>query len=79
MEQEFRIKRYVLMFLIVIRVLAIYESSTTGDPNLPRISLINRSAELTDTIQGELVIGETSGATARVVAKASWFCGCCLH
>ena len=53
----------------VIRVLAIYESSTTGDPNLPRISLINRSAELTDTIQGELVIGETSGATARVVAK----------
>ncbi len=54
-----------------VRVLGIYESSTTGDPNLPSISLINRSAELTDTIQGELVVGETSGATARVVSKAA--------
>ena len=54
-----------------VRVLGIYESSTAGDPNLPSISLINRSAELTDTIQGELVLGETSGATARVVSKAA--------
>jgi len=53
----------------VLRVLAVYESSTAGDPNLPRISLINRSAELTDTIQGEIVVGETSGATAKVVTK----------
>ena len=53
----------------VLRVLAVYESSTAGDPNLPRISLINRSAELTDTIQGEIVVGETSGATAKVVSK----------
>ena len=55
----------------VVRVLGIYESSTTGDANLPSISLINRSAELTDTIQGELVVGETSGATAKVVSKAA--------
>ena len=55
----------------VIRVLGIYESSTTGDANLPSISLINRSAELTDTIQGELVVGETSGATAKVVSKTA--------
>ena len=53
----------------VLRVLAVYESNTAGDPNLPRISLINRSAELTDTIQGEIVVGETSGATAKVVTK----------
>ena len=55
----------------VLRILAVYESSTAGDPNLPRISLINRSAELTDTIQGELVVGENSGATAKVVTKLS--------
>ena len=63
----------------VLRVLAVYESSTAGDPNLPRISLINRSAELTDTIQGEIVVGETSGATAKVVTKLSWFRGYCLY
>ena len=55
----------------VVRVLGIYESNTTGDANLPSISLINRSAELTDTIQGELVVGESSGATAKVVSKAA--------
>ena len=56
-----------LHFPDIVRVLAVFESSTTGDPNLPSISLINRSADLTNTINGELVVGENSGATARVV------------
>ena len=55
----------------VVKVLAVYESSTAGNPNLPSISLINRSAELTDAIQGELVVGENSGATAQVVTKTA--------
>jgi hypothetical protein len=55
----------------VVKVIAVYESSTAGDPNLPSISLINRSAELTDTIQGELIVGDNSGATAQVVTKAA--------
>ncbi len=50
-----------------VRVLAVFESSTTGDPNLPRLSLINRSANLNNTVQGELVMGRISGAAARVV------------
>ena len=53
------------------RVLGVYQSNTVGDANLPSISLINRSAELTDTIQGEIVVGESSGATAKVVSKAA--------
>ena len=64
-------KEICLNFPDIVRVLAVFESSTTGDPNLPSISLINRSADLTNTINGELVVGENSGATARVVTKAA--------
>ena len=64
-------KEICLNFPDIVRVLAVFESSTTGDPNLPSISLINRSADLTNTIKGELVIGENSGATARVVTKTA--------
>ena len=42
-----------LHFPDIVRVLAVFESSTTGDPNLPSISLINRSADLTNTINGD--------------------------
>ena len=50
-----------------VRVHAIFESSTAGDPSLPTVTLTNRSAALTDTIQGEILIGTTSGAAARVI------------
>ena len=54
-----------------VRVHAIFESSTAGDPSLPTVTLTNRSADLTDTIQGEVLIGNTSGAAARVVNSAT--------
>jgi len=54
-----------------VRVLAVFESSTTGDPNLPRLSLINRSTDLTNTVQGELLVGRISGAAARVVSSTT--------
>ena len=54
-----------------VRVLAIFESSTTGDPNLPRLSLINRSTDLTNTVQGELLVGRLSGAAAKVVSSTT--------
>ena len=54
-----------------LRVHAVFESSTTADPILPNITLVNRSSDLTNTMQGELVIGSNSGAVARVVTSAS--------
>ena len=54
-----------------LRVHGVFESSTTGAPTLPNITLVNRSNPLTDTIQGELVIGSTSGAVARVVTSSA--------
>ena len=54
-----------------VRVLAVFESSTTGDPNLPRLSLINRSTDLTNTVQGELLVGRLSGAAAKVVSSTT--------
>ena len=54
-----------------VRVLAVFESSTTGDPNLPRLSLINRSTDLTNTVQGEILIGRISGAAGRVVSSTT--------
>ena len=54
-----------------VRVLAVFESSTAGDPNLPRLSLINRSTDLTNTVQGELLVGRLSGAAAKVVSSTT--------
>ena len=50
-----------------IRVHAVFESSTVDEPTLPQLTLINRSSDLTDTLQGEIILGSTSGAVARVV------------
>jgi hypothetical protein len=56
----------------VIRVLAIYESSTKNDPQLPTLSF-NGTTGITNTNQdfnsGEWIVGQTSGATALVVNK----------
>ena len=54
-----------------LRVHAVFQSSTKSSPTLPNISLVNRSDDLTETIQGELVIGGTSGAVARVVTRSA--------
>ena len=54
-----------------LRVHAVFESNTTSAPILPNITLVNRSSALTNTLQGELVIGSTSGAVARVVTSAA--------
>ena len=54
-----------------LRVHAVFESSTTSNPILPNIALVNRSSDLTNTLQGELVVGSTSGAVARVVTSAA--------
>ena len=54
-----------------LRVHAVFESSTTAAPTLPNITLVNRSTDLTDTIQGELIVGAVSGAVARVVTSAA--------
>ena len=35
------------------------------------LTLINKSASLTNAIQGELIIGDVTGATARVVTKTA--------
>ena len=55
----------------VLRVHAIFESNSVSNPLLPKITLINKSASLTNAIQGELIVGDTSGATARVVTKTA--------
>ena len=55
----------------VLRVHAVFESSTTAAPTLPSITLINRSADLTETLQGEFVLGSESGAYARVVNRTA--------
>jgi len=54
-----------------LRVHAVFESSTTASPTLPNITLVNRSSDLTNCIQGELVVGSTSGAIGRVVTTAA--------
>ena len=55
----------------ILRVHAVFESNTINNPSLPKITLINKSASLTNAIQGELVVGDDSGATARVVSKTA--------
>ena len=54
-----------------ITVHAIFESSTTSAPTIPSITLVNKSADLTEAIQGEFVTGSTSGAVARVVTRTA--------
>ena len=54
-----------------LRVHAVFESSTASAPTLPRITLVNRTSDLTNTVQGELVVGSTTGAVARVVTSTA--------
>ena len=53
----------------VIRVLAVYESNGTSEPNLPKIQLVSftgQSATNSDFIVGEQIIGKTSGAVGLI-------------
>ena len=52
----------------VTNVLAIIESSTTGDPLLPKLQLVNLSSNILNSVKGELVIGQSSGAVASLVS-----------
>jgi hypothetical protein len=47
-------------------VLAVYQSSTTDEPSLPKLNLVNTSSNLLNTVIGERVIGSNSNAVAVV-------------
>ena len=55
----------------VSEVLAVYESTNTADPILDRIQLSSISQVDSDAIIGEDLIGQESGALARVVQNSS--------
>ena len=58
----------------VVRVLAIYQSSTTSDPNLPRFDLSSFTGPSNNTSDykiGEVFEGLTSGSIGLIVSKAS--------
>ena len=58
----------------VLRVLAIYESSSTNDPELPSLQLTNFTGinnNNLDFILGEQIIGNTSGAVGLVINRIS--------
>ena len=52
----------------VVRVLAVFETNDSTDPDLPLIGVTNQTDTFTDNVvAGEQFIGGTSGAVARVV------------
>ena len=53
----------------VVQVLGIYESSSSDDPSLPRVYLDELNSSISNFINGERVIGETSGAVALVASN----------
>jgi len=55
----------------VEELLAVYESSDSNDPDLPRLVLTNLNANILNSIKGELVFGQASRAAARLVSNNS--------
>lgn len=56
----------------IVRVHAVFESSSTADPTIPAItfsSFDGPSSNNTDTIVGEAFVGETSGASGIILEK----------
>ena len=53
----------------VSNVIAIVESSTTGDPTLPYLQLINLTSNVLNSVKGELIVGKSSGAVAILVSS----------
>jgi hypothetical protein len=54
----------------VIEIVAIIESSNTSDPTLPFIQLTNLSSNILNSIRGELIVGQTSGAVATLISSS---------
>jgi hypothetical protein len=54
----------------VTDVLAIIESSSTSDPILPSVQLINLSSNILNAVQGELIVGQNSDAVAALVSSS---------
>ena len=51
----------------VIRVNAVLESEDLTDPLVPTVTLTNNTSSLLETIPGEEIVGESSGAVAKVI------------
>ena len=52
----------------VAYVLAVLESSTTSDPQFPVLQLTNLNSNILNALQGEAIIGKSSGASAIFVS-----------
>jgi len=55
----------------VLRVHAIYESNDTSSPTLPQLTLVEISGSLLNAIQGDVVVGTETKASARVVSTTA--------
>jgi len=53
----------------VVKVIGIYESSTTADPSLPKVVFTSINANVSNFIKGERLVGQTSGAVALFVSS----------
>ena len=51
----------------IIRVNAVFESENLVDPLVPTLTLANNTSSLLESIPGEEIVGESSGAVAKVV------------
>ena len=49
-------------------VLGVFESSSSSDPSLPKITLTNLNSNILNSIQGERIIGSNSNAVASLVS-----------
>ncbi len=57
-------KKISLGICDVASVVAIFESSSNSNPQLPKIILTDLNASVTNALKGESIVGETSGASA---------------
>lgn len=51
----------------VVSLLAVFESSDSNEPELPKLELTNFNANILNSVRGELIRGETSNAIATLV------------
>jgi hypothetical protein len=50
-------------------IIGIFESSSTSDPTLPSIALVNLNSNILNSIKGEKIIGKDTGAVAYLVSN----------
>jgi hypothetical protein len=55
----------------VLRVHAIFESNDTATPTLPQLSLVEISGSLLNAIQGDVIVGTETKASARVISTTA--------